>query len=268
MNTLYFLKLGGSLITEKDQAYTPRMHILSRLATEIHSALEQAPERCVLLGHGSGSFGHVPAKKFATRQGVSTTAQWRGFTKVWYQARELNHLVIHALHKAGLPAITFPPSASLSTESSKIISWDIQPIMAALNAGLLPVIYGDVAFDNQLGGTILSTEDLFGYLATLLKPSRILLVGLEQGVWLDYPDCTELIAEITTDNYHEISTSLKESPYPDVTGGMLSKVESSLALIRQLPGLEVHIVSGEEPGNIQRALNGETLGTRIRVSTL
>jgi isopentenyl phosphate kinase len=49
---------------------------------------------------------------------------------------------------------------------------------------------------------------------------------------------------------------------------MLSKVESSLALIERLPGLEVRIFSGEEPGDVQRALSGDTVGTRIRGSTL
>lgn len=268
MKTLYFLKLGGSLITEKVQVHTPRMDVLSRLAIEIHDAFEQVPDRQVLLGHGSGSFGHVPAKEFATRQGVSTEAQWRGFTEVWYQARELNHLVLKALYQAGLPAITFPPSTALVTEGGKITSWNLQPIQYALERGLLPVIYGDVVFDNELGGTILSTEDLFSYLAEHLKVSRILLAGIEQGVWLDFPECTQPITEITPENYHEISASLHGSSSPDVTGGMLSKVESSLELISRVPGLEVKIFSGGEPGNVLRALNGETLGTTIRGSTI
>jgi isopentenyl phosphate kinase len=268
MKTLYFLKLGGSLITEKDRAHTPRPLVLSRLAAEILTALEQKPDRQILLGHGSGSFGHVPAKEFATRQGVRTEAQWRGFIDVWRQAGELNELVIHAMHQVGLPAITFSPSAALFTEGGQVISWNLQPVEAALKAGLLPVIHGDVAFDNQLGGTILSTEDLFNDLADHLKPSRILLAGIERGVWLDYPRCTRLAHEITPNNYQEISASLQGSSSPDVTGGMLTKVESSLALISRLPGLEVSIFSGEEPGNVQRALNSETLGTIIRGSTL
>jgi isopentenyl phosphate kinase len=268
VKTLYFLKLGGSLITEKDQAHTPRLHVVDRLAAEIYTAFEQLPDRQILLGHGSGSFGHVPAKEFSTRQGVNTQGQWHGFSEVWLQARELNYLVLQSMYKAGLNAITFPPSAAIMTEGSKIVSWNLQPIKSSLKAGLLPVVYGDVVFDRQLGGTILSTEDLFTYLAHQLKPSRILLAGIEQGVWLDYPRCTKLVAEITPDNYHEISASLLGSSSPDVTGGMLSKVKSSLALITQLPGVEVNIFSGEEPGNVQRALNGESLGTIIRGSKL
>jgi isopentenyl phosphate kinase len=144
VKSLYFLKLGGSLITIKDQAHTPRPQAISSLAAEVRAALQQDPEKLVLLGHGSGSFGHVPAKEFATREGVQTQAQWHGFAEVWRQARELNTLVMQALSEAGLAVLAFPPSAVISAEDGQVISWDLSPIEAALNAGLVPVIYGDV----------------------------------------------------------------------------------------------------------------------------
>jgi isopentenyl phosphate kinase len=36
-----------------------------------------------------------------------------------------------------------------------------------------------------------------------------------------------------------------------------------LALMKIVPGLEVIIFSGKEPGNIRAALNGENPGTRL-----
>ena len=75
------------------------------------------------------------------------------------------------------------------------------PIRAALSNGLLPVIHGDVAFDEIRGGTILSTEDLFAHLAHQLHPQRILLAGLEAGVWADFPAHKHLLAEITPGSF-------------------------------------------------------------------
>jgi isopentenyl phosphate kinase len=49
----------------------------------------------------------------------------------------------------------------------------------------------------------------------------------------------------------------------DVTGGMQAKVNGMLALVEQVPGLEVLIFSGEKPGNIRRVLQGTTPGTRL-----
>lgn len=268
MSTVQFLKLGGSLITEKDLPHTHRPRILARLAGEIYTAISDEPHAKILLGHGSGSFGHIPAKQFATRQGVHTPSQWRGFVEVWHQAGELNHLVMSALRAAGLSALAFPPSAGITAEDGQVITWNLYPIEALLSAGALPVVFGDVVFDKLRGGTILSTEDLFAYLSRHLKPARVLLAGIETGVWADYPHCSELVQLITPQNYSEISASLKGSASPDVTGGMLSKVENSLSLVHQLPELEVHIFSGEEPGNVLRALSGERVGTLIRGSTL
>jgi isopentenyl phosphate kinase len=51
----------------------------------------------------------------------------------------------------------------------------------------------------------------------------------------------------------------------DVTGGMEAKVTQMLDLVRQTPGLKIQIFSGAEPGNILRAITGETLGTWISV---
>jgi isopentenyl phosphate kinase len=228
-----FLKLGGSLITDKNRPHTPRLEVIERLAREIASALEQRPELRLLLGHGSGSFGHTAAHKHGTRQGVAGPEQWQGFIEVWREAAALNHLVMDALLEAGLPAIAFPPSGSVTAQKGQVSHWNLEPISAALEAGLLPVVYGDVVFDAAQGGTILSTEDIFAHLASELKPTRLLLAGIEPGVWADFPVCRQLMPHLTSDSLPELEAALSGSNSPDVTGGMLSKVHQSLALARQ-----------------------------------
>jgi isopentenyl phosphate kinase len=262
-SNLQFLKLGGSLITDKARPHTPRLDALARLAGEIAAALQRDPALQLIVGHGSGSFGHVPALKYGTRQGVSTLKEWSGFFEVWREASALNRLVVEALIQAGLAVIAFPPSSNVIARDGRVETWDIDRLRLALAAGQLPVIYGDVVFDLARGGTIFSTEDLFAHLARQLRPRRILLAGLEPGVWADYPACTRLAQEISGENLARIASSLAGSAAVDVTGGMASKVELSLALARELASLEVRIFSGEEPGAVERALLGEPLGTLI-----
>jgi isopentenyl phosphate kinase len=263
VNDLVFLKLGGSLITEKSRAHTARLDTITRLVQEIAAARQANPDLRLLLGHGSGSFGHVAAHRYATRQGVRTPEQWRGFTEVWKAAAALDHLVVDALHAVGLPAVALPASAAVMAHDGQVSRWDIIPLASALGAGLLPVIYGDVIFDEVRGGTILSTEELFDYLAPRLEPQRILLAGLEPGVWADYPACSQLVGEITPQNYAGIAASVSGSAATDVTGGMASKLSQALNLVIQHPGLEVLIFSGETPGTVQQALGGGVVGTRI-----
>ncbi|MCX6065672.1 MAG: hypothetical protein NT121_07955, partial [Chloroflexi bacterium] len=63
MTELVFLKLGGSLITDKTLPYTPRLDKLADLASQIAAALSTR-QLSLVLGHGSGSFGHIAAKKY------------------------------------------------------------------------------------------------------------------------------------------------------------------------------------------------------------
>jgi isopentenyl phosphate kinase len=260
---LVFLKLGGSLITVKDQPHTPRLDVLERLAGEIVEARRQEPGLKILLGHGSGSFGHVPANRYHTRQGVKTAEEWQGFVEVWRQAVELNHLVMEALEHANLPALVFPPLAAATARDGRVAVWHLSPLQTALDKGLLPVVHGDVAFDELRGGTILSTEDLFSHLASKMHPDQILLAGIEPGVWEDYPANTHILPEITPQSFPGIETVLKGSAATDVTGGMHDKVRQLLSLISEIPGLTATIFSGEHPGNVHRSLLGEQLGTQI-----
>lgn len=260
---LCFLKLGGSLITDKDTPHTPRPEVIARLAAELATVYASNPGLQIVLGHGSGSFGHVPARKYDTRQGVYSLEDWQGFVEVWREASQLNRLVMDALAEVDLPAVAFPASATVLAENGHVHTWDLQPIQATLHAGLLPVVFGDVVFDRQRGGTILSTEDLFSFLAYHLRPARILLAGREPGVWQDFPHCSQIYKEITPGISETLANRLKGSSSVDVTGGMLSKVTKSLDWVQQLVGVEVIIFSGLEQGNLIKALTGQSFGTRI-----
>ena len=261
---LVFLKLGGSLITDKSRPYTARPRKIASLASEIADALQGNPELQLVLGHGSGSFGHEAANRYQTRQGVIGSDAWHGFAEVWYQASELNRRVVDSLRQEGLPAVTLSPAASVTAHDGKVFIWDTYPIITALSNQLLPVIHGDVAFDDIRGGTILSTEDLFVHLAATLYPKRILLAGMEAGVWADFPSRKRLIRQITPADLADQALDLRGAAGTDVTGGMRSKVQEMLALAEKIPGLEIQIFSGEKPGNLKRALQGDVFGTLLR----
>jgi isopentenyl phosphate kinase len=261
--SIVFLKLGGSLITDKTRPYTARIEKLDSLTAEIASCLEINTQLHLVLGHGSGSFGHAAASLHATRLGVSSPEAWQGFAEVWYQASRLTRLVVEAFHRANLPVVTFSPAASVIAQNGKVSIWESYPIQAALSNGLIPIIHGDVAFDRALGGTILSTEDLFAHLARDIHPQRILLAGLEDGVWADFPSCEHLLREITPKSISLLAPSLGAAAGVDVTGGMYSKVTEMLSLLEYIPDLEILIFSGERPGNLHRALLGENPGTLL-----
>lgn len=258
---MIFLKLGGSLITDKALPETVREETLARLAGEIREARAARPGLRLLLGHGAGSFGHRAAAKYGTHHGAASRHDWHGFAEVWHAAQRLHRQVMDALHAEAIPAVSFPPSASAVCVAGEIQTMAAGPIRHALDAGLLPVVFGDVAFDLAQGSTIVSTERVFAFLAGPLRPSRLLLAGIEAGVFADFPQRSRLMPEINEALLDSIS--LQGAPETDVTGGMAAKVRDALGMMHALPNLEVHIFSGDVPGAVREALLGASPGTRL-----
>lgn len=258
---MIFLKLGGSLITDKGAPETPRPDVLQRVAHEIAEARGARPDLRILLGHGSGSFGHPIASRTKTHLGAASQLEWAGFAEVWRVANRLNRLVVDAMIEAGLPAMSFPPSASAITEAGEIRDLAAEPITRALASELLPIVAGDVAFDRRRGSTIVSTERVFSRLAPVLRPTHLLLAGVDAGVYADFPANTRLFESLRPEDLKP--ATLSGSSATDVTGGMADKVAHAMSMAQAVPGLEVRIFSGAVPGAIRAALLGQAVGTLI-----
>lgn len=248
---LIFLKLGGSLITDKtrEAAFLPDR--MARLAAEIGAARAARPDLRLLIGHGSGSFGHFAARRHQTVAGVRTPEQWQGFAEVARVAARLNRLVTEALAEAGLPVWSIQPSASAYCVDGELQHLEARPVQAALERGLVPLLYGDVALDAVRGGTIISTEQIFLYLVPVLRPDHVVLLGEASGV-LDGRG--GLIRRITPARLPDIEQALGGSHGVDVTGGMETKVRDMARLVEAFPDLTVHILSALEPGVVRQSL--------------
>jgi isopentenyl phosphate kinase len=257
------VKLGGSLITDKKQAETPRQDIILRLAEE----LVRGRDRCaqaVILGHGSGSFGHVEAARAGLRQGQHKKVSAQGLSRTQLAARRLHELVLSALEQAGASPYSLPPSALCLAASGRLETFSVDPILAALTSGLLPVLYGDAILDQTQGGTILSTEALFEALAPRLQRQgmgirRVIWLGGDEGV---YDSHGRLLKVLSPDLWQRAKGHTGGSKATDVTGGMRLKAETALRMARL--GVPSWIGSGLVPHHLERALAGEDLpGTRV-----
>ena len=263
-----FLKLGGSLITDKRAPETPRLDVIHRLAAEIAAARAQVPGMQLVIGHGSGSFGHVMGSRYGTRNGVATPDQWYGFAAVADAAARLNRIVTAALLAAGIPAWTIQPSATLRCRDGRVLDGPAATVTRALEAGLVPVIHGDVALDDVRGGTIASTEEIFDWLAPRLQPQRMVLAGEVDGIYTADPQqdaAARRLDAIRPADLAAIRAGLGGSHGVDVTGGMAAKVAQSLAMVQALPGLRIVVCGGLTPDLLKTVLvdPDAPLGTHI-----
>jgi len=267
VSELVFLKVGGSVITDKNREATAREDVIRRAGQEISRALKARPDLSLVLGHGSGSFGHFVADRYGLRHGIQegprSAERWRGYAETAAAAARLNRLVTDVFLAEGLPILTLQPSASALCRSGELISMETRPAAEALCHGLIPLVYGDVAFDEVWGCTIISTEQIFACLARELKPSRIILASIVEGVYNSDPlqnPQAHLFREIGPGNIARVERTLSGSHGTDVTGGMLTKVREMYALVQSQPSLRVHLISGQREGLIERALLGQALG--------
>jgi isopentenyl phosphate kinase len=269
LNELVFLKLGGSLITDKGSPQSARERTIRRIAGEIRAALDEVPDLGLVVGHGSGSFGHPTASKYGVQAGLARNSDWRGYAETAIIAGRLNRLVTEALFAQGVPVLPLQPSASALCHDGELVRLEVGPLEEALKRGLVPLVYGDVSFDAVRGSAILSTEQILAHVATRLRPSRVILAGSVDGVFMADPvlaDGAQLLKEIRVSKLTEVEAKLAGSPNTDVTGGMLAKVRTMCQLIEKQPALSVRIISGERSGLIKRALvdPGIEEGTLLR----
>ncbi len=195
MREAILVKLGGSLLTDKARAETPRLPVIRRLGQEIAraaAAFTALPLRAggahLIVGHGSGSFGHVAAARYRLAGGITSADQRPGISLTQERAAALHWQVVSELLAAGALPFSIAPSSALVTAAGEPATFGDEPLLLALERGLLPVLYGDVVLDREQGVAICSTERLFTLLAHRLPERgiavrRALWLGETAGVW-------------------------------------------------------------------------------------
>jgi isopentenyl phosphate kinase len=263
---LVLVKLGGSVITDKSIPFAARRDRIRRLAREISRSRKKTGVR-LIVGHGGGSFPHTQAEEFQTHRGIIDAKSYRGIALVQDAAARLHRIVVQTLLEEGENAISIQPSAAAMSDNSRIIDWDLRPVEKILAHGLVPVVYGDVGMDVTQGCCILSTEEIFRYIATKLPVERIVIGSNVNGVYDKDPQLPDAkqIPVITLENFKEISSSLGGSPDMDVTGGMKTKVTTLLEIVGIKNNICCRITDITESNTLERALCGEEVsGTIIR----
>lgn len=259
------VKLGGSLITEKGGDAEARDDVISRLAAEVAEAAGAIDER-VLLGHGSGSFGHPTAAEHDLRDGAESPEERLGLSLTQDRAARLHRRVTDALRDVGLPAFSVAPSSAAVADDGDVDEFAAGPLLRALRGGFLPVVYGDVMMDHSRGATIASTEAVLLRLASALEEGgwrvrRVLWLGTTDGVLGSDGRPVPRIETGGPAGGRRVLASVGGSEATDVTGGMRHRVETALELARR--GVGSWIGDGRSPGALRRALAGRPRGGTV-----
>ncbi|WP_439026349.1 isopentenyl phosphate kinase [Haloarchaeobius sp. DT45] len=234
------LKLGGSVITDKERAETVDGPALDRAADAV------AGHDDIVVVHGGGSFGHHNAKAY----GVSTTEGTHdvdGVLDIHNAMKALNGMVLRRLHERDVPAVPVHPFSAASRDEAGELTLPAQQVQTMLDEGFVPVLHGDVVAHAGEGVTVLSGDEIVTSLAAALDASRVGLCSTVPGV-LDAEDA--VIPRIEA--YEDVADVLGGADTTDVSGGMAGKVKTLLALgmPASIFGLDAlaDFLGGESPG--------------------
>jgi isopentenyl phosphate kinase len=248
------LKLGGSVITDKEKPLTPNLQAIERLANEI----AQAKVSSLIVVHGGGSFGHYLAKQYNLTEGYGDTSQVFGFSETQRAMTKLNSLVMEALISHRINAVVVQPSSFMVTKAGRIQSMEKKPLKRMLDMGLVPVLYGDVVLDSEMGFAILSGDQLVSSLALNFAASRIIMGGDVDGLYTKDPKVTKsakLVRRVTLEELKAQKHDIEGSKVTDVTGGMLGKVRELIPAIEH--NIQALLVNATKPLRVYKALRGE-----------
>jgi isopentenyl phosphate kinase len=258
---LTILKIGGSVITDRtDESPRLRGRRLARIAREIAEGWRPKESRLIII-HGAGSFGHPIVRRTGIDRGVNDAPQRIAMGETQRLQNELSTHVARHLLRAGVPAFPCQPSASAIMEAGDLVSLDTGALEGLLETGLVPVLNGVPAYDRVRGCSILSGDQIAGFLYRRLGGERILHGTDVKGIYTADPSQDPkamFCATVDLGSSTGLPDGVAGSSVTDVTGGMRKKLEEM-----QAARAKGQVFDATMQGTVRRALQGETVGTSI-----
>jgi isopentenyl phosphate kinase len=249
---MQILKLGGSVLTKKHGFMEADTASIAKLAAVVGKAYK-AGVRDLIIVHGAGSFGHAPVIKYNLNDGVRTKKQTWACALTHSACSHFSSHITDALIKAGVPAISVPPADIARSRNRRIVSMDTKVVFDRLKAGYVPVLFGDMLPDSELGCSVCSGDQIVSYFGKYAK--KVVMATNVDGVLA----CGKVVPHITRKNFAEVSRHLKCSGAPDVTGGMAGKIKEIMKC--RAPA---YIVNAKKPARVLALLLGKkAISTRI-----
>ena len=241
---MILIKLGGSVLTNKDRPYSFKRKTLERLTDEI----VRSDLKDLVLVHGGGSFGHPGAEKYKLNSENPIDVE-EGTAKVQKDMRIMNNHVLEIMHEKGLWAVSLPGGVVTKYKNGELIDFDEEIFERYLSIGTVPISFGDVAFDEDRKVTICSGDDIMLSLAE--KAEKAIFVANVDGVFKDgklVETFTEDMFPLDPEDFDSKETSI------DVTGGMNKKVKKMLEMSKHCP---TYVVNGSKKERLYKLLNNE-----------
>ncbi|MBN2585180.1 hypothetical protein JXA59_00830 [Patescibacteria group bacterium] len=252
---LTVLKLGGSILTHKYQSGEFDPVTADRLAQEIRQALTSSPQQLILI-HGAGGKVHRLANESNLKTGAITPAQIDGSLKTHFAVCELTQQLLPILSNHNLPVTPLPANSMFLIKNGQLEIVGAELVERALKLGLIPLLSGDMVFDDQTNFSILSGDRVATVLAQIFKAKKIIFASDVDGLYDSDPKTNPQAKLIKQAKLNNIDTTADTTSSIDTTNQMLGKIA---ALMRDAKNISVQIVNGLVAGRLEQALTNQSV---------
>ena len=245
---MILIKLGGSIITNKQKPLSPRRKTINNILKEIGKIKEP-----IIIVHGGGSYGHYWSVKYDMHTKPAKTSP-KGVAIVKNSMVELNKIILDSAVKNRINSYCLPPTDFMN--GNKAIKSKILTINDISKSGLTPITFGDALWFGQKKSYILSGDVIMTTIGKILKPRLSVFVLDVDGVYSDFKT-KKLIHD-----FKKEKPEIKNNKM-DVTGGMTRKITEANNMAKV--GLKIFFVNGNKPKRITDAVSGKRFeGTLFR----
>ena len=231
MKPLYILKIGGSVATHKDKpGISIRTELLEKIARAIKKAQAQKKFDLILI-HGAGSAGHQLVKKYDLNSGTDgDKRKINGALHVCNAIQKLDNALFEIFISCGLNIFPVHTASTIIQKNKKITRFPTEIISDSFQNKCIPVLYGEMVFDEDLGMSPCSGDAIASLLARKFGAQKIFFASDIAGIFDKDPHLhadAKLIEKINLSKiWKDDKIKITGSHSVDVTGGLLGKIKS------------------------------------------
>lgn len=258
---MFVIKIGGSLLTEKNGFCEPDRGAIKKFASAIQILWPLLKGNLILI-IGGGSYGNAIPIKYNLKK---STDQWipENLMMMTVSMFEWQTIVSKELQQTGVPCYPLQTSAFMISRDGKAEETFIKPLRSLLNLGVLPILAGDLVFDSNKSFIIYSSDNIPELFIDQFELERVVMLTDVPGVYVnDSSGKKYWVKEVTRLNWQSVLEQSGESQKQDVTGGMKNKLTSLLRLAES--GVEGLICLGDPDQLYSSVFDKHPAGTLIR----
>lgn len=231
------VKIGGSVLTDKQRPLSFQGAHARCVAADIRLS-----DTVPVIVHGTGSWAKAIGRHYRKDGGVFRDAT--GFQMTSLRIRRLQEELAAALRDEGVMCCPLQANAIFHRAGGTLDLYDTGPIERLLDAGVSPLLCGDVLVEGPGVFRVVSSDAVTVAVAQRMPVSDCVFATDVDGV-LD--PAGKLMREVSTPDL-----AANENDRKDVTGGMSAKITAALAIAAT--GARTTIVNGRIRSRVRDAL--------------